>query len=191
MRRSGLLKLFLVTALFSALVIPAPGYVPTLVEMSDAELVDGEPSLDVALEPGHGAALLILDAHRTHGTDSRTGDLLPVLGIAGARVVADGKMLGTSDAQGLALCRSKQPIEQFDGARPGAVGVDSGGGPIAERDHLDAAFLAESKAAGLLSLKQHKSFPGGGLRASIYNAMPLAGVQALVAFMNDFRRRRG
>jgi phosphoserine aminotransferase len=61
-----------------------------------------------------------------------------------------------------------------------------------DRDNaLTEAFLAESKAAGLLSLKQHKSFPGGGMRASIYNAMPLEGVQALVAFMNDFRRRRG
>lgn len=54
---------------------------------------------------------------------------------------------------------------------------------------LDAAFLAESKAAGLASLKGHKSV--GGMRASIYNAMPLAGVQALVAFMNDFAKKHG
>ncbi|WP_150430178.1 3-phosphoserine/phosphohydroxythreonine transaminase [Dechloromonas sp. CZR5] len=54
---------------------------------------------------------------------------------------------------------------------------------------LDAAFLAESKAAGLLSLKGHKSV--GGMRASIYNAVPLAGVQALVDFMNDFAKRNG
>lgn len=54
---------------------------------------------------------------------------------------------------------------------------------------LDAAFLAESKAAGLLALKGHKSV--GGMRASIYNAIPLAGVQALVAFMNDFAKKHG
>ena len=54
---------------------------------------------------------------------------------------------------------------------------------------LDAAFLAETKAAGLLALKGHKSV--GGMRASIYNAVPLAGVQALVAFMNDFAKRNG
>ena len=54
---------------------------------------------------------------------------------------------------------------------------------------LDAAFLAEAKAAGLLALKGHKSV--GGMRASIYNAVPLAGVQALVAFMNDFAKRNG
>ena len=52
---------------------------------------------------------------------------------------------------------------------------------------LDALFLAESKAAGLASLKGHKSF--GGMRASIYNAMPLAGVRALADFMNDFSKR--
>lgn len=54
---------------------------------------------------------------------------------------------------------------------------------------LDAKFLAESKAAGLASLKGHKSV--GGMRASIYNAVPLAGVQALVDFMNDFAKRNG
>jgi phosphoserine aminotransferase len=54
---------------------------------------------------------------------------------------------------------------------------------------LDEAFLAESKAAGLLSLKGHRAV--GGMRASLYNAMPLEGVQALVDFMTDFARRRG
>jgi phosphoserine aminotransferase len=54
---------------------------------------------------------------------------------------------------------------------------------------LDDAFLAESKAAGLLALKGHRAV--GGMRASIYNAMPLEGVQALVDFMRDFARRNG
>ena len=54
---------------------------------------------------------------------------------------------------------------------------------------LDAAFLAESKAAGLVSLKGHKSV--GGMRASIYNAVSLEGVQVLVSFMNDFAKRNG
>ena len=53
---------------------------------------------------------------------------------------------------------------------------------------LDAVFLAESKAAGLASLKGHKSV--GGMRASIYNAMPTDGVRALVEFMQDFRKRK-
>jgi len=54
---------------------------------------------------------------------------------------------------------------------------------------LDAAFLAEAKAAGLVSLKGHKSV--GGMRASIYNAVSLRGVQVLVEFMNDFAKRNG
>jgi phosphoserine aminotransferase len=54
---------------------------------------------------------------------------------------------------------------------------------------LDDAFLKEAKAHGLIQLKGHRSV--GGMRASIYNAMPLAGVQALVAFMRDFERRHG
>ncbi len=60
---------------------------------------------------------------------------------------------------------------------------------VLANSELDAAFLAESKAAGLVSLKGHKSV--GGMRASIYNAVPLAGVQALVDFMNDFAKRNG
>ena len=56
-------------------------------------------------------------------------------------------------------------------------------------ESLNDAFLAEAKAAGLLQLKGHKSV--GGMRASIYNAMPLEGVQALAAFLNDFEARHG
>ena len=54
---------------------------------------------------------------------------------------------------------------------------------------LDATFLAETAAAGLTSLKGHKIV--GGMRASIYNAMPEAGVDALIAFMHDFAQRHG
>ena len=51
---------------------------------------------------------------------------------------------------------------------------------------LDATFVAEAAKQGLVSLKGHRSV--GGMRASIYNAMPLAGVQKLVGFMRDFER---
>jgi len=54
---------------------------------------------------------------------------------------------------------------------------------------LDAAFLSEARAAGLQTLKGHRSV--GGMRASIYNAMPEAGVDALIAFMGDFAARNG
>ncbi len=49
------------------------------------------------------------------------------------------------------------------------------------------AFLAGAKERGLLQLKGHKSV--GGMRASIYNAMPLAGVQALVDYMREFEQK--
>ncbi len=55
---------------------------------------------------------------------------------------------------------------------------------ITGNDELDAKFVKESTAAGFVNLKGHRSV--GGMRASIYNAMPLAGVEALVAFMQKF-----
>jgi phosphoserine aminotransferase len=56
-------------------------------------------------------------------------------------------------------------------------------------ERLNETFLAGARDAGLLQLKGHKSV--GGMRASIYNAMPIEGVQALVAYMKDFARRHG
>lgn len=54
---------------------------------------------------------------------------------------------------------------------------------------LDPVFLKEAAAEGLTTLKGHRSV--GGMRASIYNAMPEAGVDALVAFMAGFEKRHG
>ncbi len=51
-------------------------------------------------------------------------------------------------------------------------------------DELDAKFVKEAKEAGFVNLKAHRSV--GGMRASIYNAMPIEGVEALVAFMKKF-----
>ena len=52
---------------------------------------------------------------------------------------------------------------------------------------LDAKFIAEAASAGLVELKGHRSV--GGMRASIYNAMPIEGVEKLVEFMRDFESR--
>ena len=54
-------------------------------------------------------------------------------------------------------------------------------------ERLNEAFLAGARKAELLQLKGHKSV--GGMRASIYNAMPLEGVQALVAYLSDFEKK--
>jgi phosphoserine aminotransferase len=54
---------------------------------------------------------------------------------------------------------------------------------------LEEAFLKEAKNRNLLNLKGHRSV--GGIRASIYNAMPEAGVDALVSLMKEFEKKNG
>lgn len=54
---------------------------------------------------------------------------------------------------------------------------------------LDSVFLAEAKKVNLMTLKGHRSV--GGMRASIYNAMPEAGIDTLVEFMKDFEKKHG
>jgi phosphoserine aminotransferase len=54
---------------------------------------------------------------------------------------------------------------------------------------LEKKFIDEAKAAGMSSLKGHRSV--GGIRASIYNAFPMEGVDALVSFMKDFEKKNG
>ncbi len=56
-------------------------------------------------------------------------------------------------------------------------------------EELEAQFVKEAAAAGLKSLKGHRSV--GGIRASIYNAFPMAGVDALVEFMKEFEKKNG
>ena len=58
---------------------------------------------------------------------------------------------------------------------------------VTENEELDAKFVKEAKEAGLENLKGHRTV--GGMRASIYNAMPYEGVQALVDFMEKFEAR--
>lgn len=56
-------------------------------------------------------------------------------------------------------------------------------------EELEAQFVKESTRAELIGLKGHRSV--GGLRASIYNALPLASAQALVQFMGEFQKKNG
>jgi phosphoserine aminotransferase len=58
-----------------------------------------------------------------------------------------------------------------------------------ENEELEKLFVKESEAAGFVGLKGHRDV--GGLRASIYNAVPVGNVRALVAFMNSFKQRNG
>ena len=56
-------------------------------------------------------------------------------------------------------------------------------------DNLNADFLAQAEAADLTTLKGHRSV--GGMRASIYNAMPESGIDALIDFMQTFEKKNG
>ncbi len=56
-------------------------------------------------------------------------------------------------------------------------------------EELEAKFLAEASEQGLYALKGHRSV--GGIRASIYNAMPMAGVEKLAGFMQEFEKNNG
>ncbi|MGB6976516.1 MAG: 3-phosphoserine/phosphohydroxythreonine transaminase, partial [Gammaproteobacteria bacterium] len=56
-------------------------------------------------------------------------------------------------------------------------------------EKLDTVFLAQAKEAGLTGLKGHVLL--GGMRASIYNAMPEQGVDALISFMKNFSQKQG
>jgi phosphoserine aminotransferase len=55
--------------------------------------------------------------------------------------------------------------------------------------NLDAAFLTGAEQLGMVQLKGHRSV--GGMRASIYNAMPIEGVQQLVSYMREFEKKHG
>jgi phosphoserine aminotransferase len=56
-------------------------------------------------------------------------------------------------------------------------------------ENLNQQFLTDASEAGLKNLKGHRLV--GGMRASLYNAMPEAGVDALIAFMEEFERKQG
>ena len=60
---------------------------------------------------------------------------------------------------------------------------------VTGNEELDAKFVKEAKEAGLENLKGHRSV--GGMRASIYNAMPVEGVESIVNFMKNFEKENG
>jgi phosphoserine aminotransferase len=76
----------------------------------------------------------------------------------------------------------RSPVREVDRSRMNV--------PFTLRDSsLDQAFLAGAEERGMVQLKGHRSV--GGMRASIYNAMPLEGVQRLVAYMKEFEAKHG
>ncbi|MHB1238468.1 MAG: 3-phosphoserine/phosphohydroxythreonine transaminase [Gallionella sp.] len=80
------------------------------------------------------------------------------------------------------------PVNKADRSRMNVAFTLKNTGTLKDAS-LDGDFLKQADARGLLQLKGHRSV--GGMRASIYNAMPIEGVQALVGFMNEFANSKG
>lgn len=82
-------------------------------------------------------------------------------------------------------------IDQSDGYYKGTVRADSRSGMNVTirmaNEELEAKFIAEAKTAGFVGLKGHRSV--GGLRASMYNAVPIEAVEKLVEFMKEFKKK--
>jgi len=97
------------------------------------------------------------------------------------RNAAKAKLLYDAiDASGFYSC----PVEKSDRSRMNVVFRIAGG-----KAELEEEFAAEAAAAGLVGLEGHRSV--GGLRASLYNAVTLEAVEALVAFLREFERTHG
>jgi len=106
----------------------------------------------------------------------------------------EGALTGVAAMEARNIAKAKLLYDFIDGSQLYVNKVDKAcrsrmNVPFLLRDESrNDAFLAQAKARGLLQLKGHKSV--GGMRASLYNAMPLAGVQALVDFMREFEKHR-
>lgn len=114
------------------LVVACEGYVPAALFLPEAYRTarrdGGRVEVQLDLEPGHGLALVVLDAGQTlGGRGARSSQLSAMPALAGARVLARGRVLGTSDARGLALCRSSDPIDDFEVELPGWTALSTQG----------------------------------------------------------------
>ena len=87
------------------------------------------------------------------------------------------KIKDLADYPLLVIADAEKGIHEYKIGRHNAIGMTGS-------EELDAKFVAEATKAGLVSLKGHRVT--GGMRASIYNAMPIEGVKALIEFMKKF-----
>ena len=107
----------------------------------------------------------------------------------------EGDLAGVAAMEQRAIARSALLYDYLDSSDFYLAKVEPGSRSrmnipfFLRNESLNEAFLAGAREQGLLQLKGHKTV--GGMRASLYNAMPLAGVQALVAYMRQFAARHG
>jgi phosphoserine aminotransferase len=129
--------------------------------------------------------------HATKGSRFNTPPTFPiyVVGLVTKWLEEQGGLTGMAERNQRKAAKLYAAIDDL-GLYAGAVQEDSRSLMNVtfrlSRDGLDAAFLEGAKERGLVGLKGHRSV--GGMRASIYNAMPEAGVDALVAFMGEFAK---
>ena len=108
--------------------------------------------------------------------------LLAQGGVAGDRAARTSPRRSCSTTTSTRRSSTASPVRKEDRSRMNV--------PFKLRDEaLDEAFLKGAKERGMVQLKGHRAV--GGMRASIYNAMPIEGVQALVDYMKEFERRHG
>ena len=139
----------------------------------------------------------VIFQYRTHSENNSLYNTPPTFSIYVLRNVLDElkKAGGLAAAEKRNNDKAKLLYDYLDGS---AFFVN----PVAKEDRsrmnvpfrlrdpaLDAEFLKGAEARGMLQLKGHRSV--GGMRASIYNAMPIEGVRALVEYMDEFERQRG
>ena len=143
------------------------------------------------------ASLPTMLNYNTHIDKGSMFNTPPTFGIYFIKLVTDWLLEngGLSGMQKKNEAKAKLIYDQID-----ADGFYSGTARLQDRSMMnltfncqteeqEKTFLAEAKDVGLVTLKGHRSI--GGIRASIYNAMPEAGCQALADFMADFRRKNG
>lgn len=150
------------------------------------------------LERGNDKIAKILQ-YRTHAKDRSLYNTPPAFAVYVLGLVADwiGKQGGAAgiektnakkakllydalDGSGYYKC----PVEKESRSRMNIVFRVAGGDEAREKK-----FVKESEAAGIVGIKGHRSV--GGMRASLYNAVPVQAVEALVSFMREFERRNG
>jgi hypothetical protein len=102
------------------IVLTANGHLPLVRPLTDVQATKSGPVLDFELARGNGPALVVLDAEPVlGGSDGWNGYGVFMRGLEGARVQVGGRTLAVSDAHGLALVESQEPIGDFDVVLPG------------------------------------------------------------------------
>ncbi|QHI99955.1 3-phosphoserine/phosphohydroxythreonine transaminase [Xylophilus rhododendri] len=136
---------------------------------------------------------IVADNESMFNTPPTWGIYIAGLTFAWLRRQTEGSLSGVAAIEARNIAKASLLYDYIDGSQLYTNPVDKAARsrmnvPFMLRDESrNEAFLAGAKARGLLQLKGHKSV--GGMRASIYNAMPIEGVQALVDYMRDFEKQ--